>query len=268
MDHVPEDIDICVPNDLDEVFVPGWRQQLEAVWEPCHTSARYLFTWSYNPDGTPMKQYSIEKIHRRHGFRWIHPVHEVLVYSGQDPEQAVWVPGMVLRHYPDPHKPRAQYLPLLELSAQENPNDDRTAFWLGREYFYNGQHDKSIAELSRHLTLPSAKMDEERCASMRYIAKCYEAINDLKKARQWLYALSPSVRTCASRIFIWRVSGISNKNWPLVPDCREGLGIKEKTGSYLWSGGGVIAFMITAPSPPTGSGFIERLMNAPMRRFK
>jgi glycosyltransferase involved in cell wall biosynthesis len=78
MDHIPEDVDICVSNDLDEIFELGWRQKLEAEWQPFYTRARYLFSWSYSNDGTPSKQFSMEKIHRRHGFRWVHPVHEVL----------------------------------------------------------------------------------------------------------------------------------------------------------------------------------------------
>lgn len=69
MDHIPDDVDICVSNDLDEVFESGWRQKLESAWETCHTRARYLFTWSYSADGSPEKQFAMEKIHRRHDFR-------------------------------------------------------------------------------------------------------------------------------------------------------------------------------------------------------
>ncbi len=234
MDHIPEDVDICVSNDLDEVFESGWRQKLEAAWLPCNTRARYLFTASCKPDGSPEKQFAMEKIHRRHGFRWVHPVHEVLEYTGEDPDQTVWVSGVVLNHYPDLLKPRSQYLPLLELSAQENPNDDRTAFWLGREYMYKGMHDKCINELNRHLKLPSAKWDEERCASMRFIAKSYQAEGDFKQARQWLYkavAECPHVRE--PYLYLARLGHLQN-DWPLVFLMTEkALGITEKTDSYL-----------------------------------
>jgi tetratricopeptide (TPR) repeat protein len=158
----------------------------------------------------------------------------VLVYSGDDLEQTVWVPGMVLNHYSDLSKPRAQYLPLLELSAQENPDDDRTAFWLGREYMYKGMYDKCIAELDRHLKLPSAQWDEERSASMRFIAKSYQAKGDFMKARQWLYravAECPHVRE--PYLYLARL-GYHEQNWPLVYLMAEkGLNIKDKTGSYL-----------------------------------
>ncbi len=32
LDHVPEDVDICVCTDLDERFEPGWRKRLEEAW--------------------------------------------------------------------------------------------------------------------------------------------------------------------------------------------------------------------------------------------
>jgi tetratricopeptide (TPR) repeat protein len=234
MDHIPDDVDICVSNDVDEVFEPGWRQKLESVWLPHHTRARYLFTWSYRSDGSPEKQFAMEKIHRRHGFRWVHPVHEVLEYSGDDPDKTVWVPGMVLNHHPDPNKPRTQYLPLLELSARENPNDDRTAFWLGREYMYQGQNDGCIAELTRHLKLPSAAWDEERCASMRFIAKCYQAKGDMKEARLWLYrAVAECPRVREPYLGLARL-GYQEGDWPLTYLMVEkALAITEKSGSYL-----------------------------------
>ncbi len=234
MDHIPDDVDICVSNDLDEIFEPGWRQKLETVWQPQHTRARYMFTWSFNSDGTPNKQFTMEKIHRRHGFKWVHPVHEVLQYSGEDPDQTVWVPGMVLNHYPDNSKPRTQYLPLLELSVQENPNDDRAMFWLGREYMYHGMNDPCIETLKRHLALPSAGWDEERCASMRYIARSYQNKGDKLQARLWLYRAVAECPRVREPYLQMAMLGYLENDWPLVYLMVEkGLGITIKSGSYL-----------------------------------
>lgn len=234
MDHIPKNMDICVSNDLDEIFEPGWRQKLENAWQPNHTRARYQFTWSHNPDGSPKKQFPMEKIHRRHGFRWVHPVHEVLEYSGTDPDCTVWVPGMVLNHYPDSSKPRAQYLPLLELSAEENPQDDRTMFWLGREYFYHRKFDQGIATLKRHLALQSATWDEERCASMRFISKCYQEKGDFQQAKNWLFRAIAECPRVREPYLQMAMLGYREENWPLVFLMTEkGLEITEKTGSYL-----------------------------------
>ena len=48
---MPEEADICVCTDLDEVFHPGWREALEKAWAPGTGQARYRYTWSFTPDG-------------------------------------------------------------------------------------------------------------------------------------------------------------------------------------------------------------------------
>jgi glycosyltransferase involved in cell wall biosynthesis len=234
MDHIPKDVDICVSNDLDEVFVKGWREKLEAAWQPDVTRARYLFTYSYHEDGTPDKQYMMEKIHCRNGFRWIHPVHEILSYSGEKPEKSVWVPGLVLNHYPDPSKSRSQYLPLLELSARENPNDDRVIFWLGREYFYHKKYSESITTLQRYLGMPSATWAEERCAAMRFIAQCFAAQNRTDEAKSWLYRAIGECPTVREPYYQMALLAYSENDWPLLFNmCEQALRITARSGSYL-----------------------------------
>ncbi|MTI47166.1 tetratricopeptide repeat-containing glycosyltransferase [Sporosalibacterium faouarense] len=234
LSHVPEDVDICVCNDLDEVFESGWRQKLESAWSSKYTRARYLFTSSYNSDKTPKKQYPMEKIHCRHNFHWIHPVHEILEYSGTKDDKTVWVNGLVLNHYPDKTKSRSQYLPLLELSAKENPQDDRTIFWLGREYMYYEMYDQCIEVLKKYLTLSTATWNEERSASMRFISQCYESKGNLRKAKAWLFraiAECPNVRE--PYLYMAKL-GYKERNWSMVyAMIKKGLSITKKSGSYL-----------------------------------
>lgn len=234
MDHIPEDVDICVSNDIDEVFEPGWRDKLEAAWTPDATRANYLFTWSHHADGTPNKQFPMEKIHKRQGFRWIHPVHEVLSYNGEAPDKSVHVPGLVLHHKPDLSKPRGQYLPLLELSAKENPARSQVSFWLGREYVYNKQYAQAIAELTRYLALPSAIWGEERSAAARYIGRCYAESGKPDKAQAWLYrALFEAPHVREPYLAMIRLA-YGRENWVLLyAMAKELLAITSPTGSYL-----------------------------------
>ena len=186
MDLVPEDADICVCTDLDEVFHPGWRALLEAAWRPGDSQAVYRYTWSFNPDGSEGVVFWYEKIHARHGWRWTHPVHEVLTWTGKGrPGRKVTVEGIQLDHRPDPTKSRAQYLPLLELSVEEDPSDDRNLHYLGREYMYRGRWDDCIRTLERHLAMPSAIWADERAASMRYIARSWAMKGKRQLARDW-----------------------------------------------------------------------------------
>lgn len=183
---VPEDADICVCTDLDEVFHPGWRERLEAAWTPDAGQAAYRYTWSFEPDGREGCVFWIEKIHRRHGFRWLHPVHEVLSWQGPgEPGRKVWAEGVQLDHHPDPSKSRGQYLPLLELSVEEEPEDDRNMHYLGREYLFRGRWDDCIRTLERHLAMPNARWKDERAASMRYIARAYIEKGEPERARDW-----------------------------------------------------------------------------------
>ncbi len=233
LEHVPQDVDICVCTDLDEVLNSGWRQNLEKAWTPKATKARYLYDWQVGTKERPNIRYVYEKIHARKGYQWVHPVHEVLAYSGEK-EEAVWAEGVHLRHYPDAKKSRGQYLPLLELSTKENPKDSQTSFWLGREYFFHGQLEKAIVELNRYLRLPTSTWAEERSAAMRYVARCFWQKRDKTRCLSWLYralAQSPNLRES-----YWELAqtGYFMENWPLVYwAATAGLACKVPSGSYL-----------------------------------
>ncbi len=186
LELVPEDADVCVCTDLDEVFRPGWRTALEQAWTPGTSQARYRYTWSFQPDGSEGVVFWQEKIHARRGFRWVHPVHEVLEWVGEGERGPLaLVQGVQLNHHPDPQKSRGQYLHLLELSVAEDPEDDRNLHYLGREYLYYGRWDDCIRTLTRHLALPSAVWRDERAASMRYIARAHARKGERDEARDW-----------------------------------------------------------------------------------
>lgn len=181
LEKVPQDADICVCTDLDEVFEKGWRAKLEAAWQPDTMQGRYLYNWSLDSQGKPLVQFNYFKVHARHGFYWKNPVHEYLA-SDKRPVKSVFIEGMVLNHYPDPNKSRGNYIELLELGAKENPNDDRSIYYLGREYRFLRRYEDAIKTLERYLTLPTAVWNDERAAAMRELAHCYAKLNNPAKA--------------------------------------------------------------------------------------
>lgn len=185
LELVPKDIDICVCMDLDEILIKGWRQHIVKAWRPGVTRFRYKFTWSFKADGAPDVVFNSEKIHHRYGYEWRHPVHEILKYVGVKAEVFGWC-GVEIEHYPDSTKSRSNYLPLLELSVKEAPEDDRNSHYLGREYYYVGKHEEAIKELKRHLSLPRACWNAERAASMRYIAESYNRLKNQPERIMWL----------------------------------------------------------------------------------
>jgi len=186
LELVPQDYDICVCTDLDEVFVKGWREKLENIWDEETTRLAYNYNWLLDEDNNPKVNYYIEKIHNRNDYIWTHPVHEVLTYIGNNTEIKKYTNEITVNHYPDKSKSRSSYLPLLELSVKENPNDDRNVHYLGREYMYYGKWNEAIDTLIKHLKLPTAIWKDERCASMRFISRCYQRLGRFDEARMWL----------------------------------------------------------------------------------
>ena len=232
LDHIPENFDICISADIDEVIDTGWREVLENGWRPEYTRANYWFIWS--GDDKNETRSPGEKIHRRHGFRWVHPVHEVLEYTGGDPEVTGFINNLFIRHKPDPEKSRASYLPLLELSARENPEDDRGMFWLGREYYFYGQYENAIVTLSKHLIMPNANWLEERSASMTYISKAFKDLGDNNAALIWLYRAAAECPNVREPWLALAEFGYCVKDWPLSYWAAEqGLKIKSCSNSYL-----------------------------------
>lgn len=185
LDMVPEDVDVCVSLDLDEVLAPGWRKALEAAWTQGVTRARYTYVWSHDANGADGVTFFADKIHARHGYKWRYPVHEILV-PADGAETQVVIPDLRVDHWPDSHKSRASYLPLLELAVREDPMNDRNTHYLGREYMFHGRWGAAMEMLMKHLALPTATWAAERAASMRYIARCCDALGDWRSAVHWL----------------------------------------------------------------------------------
>lgn len=181
---VPEDCDICVCIDIDEVISKGWRKKLEEIWDDNTNHLRCIYNWSHDDNGKPLVSFYYEKIHARNGFKWIYPVHEVLEFSGEK-EVFKTTEEIVVDHYPDSTKSRSNYLPLLELSVKENPDNDRNMHYLGREYMFHGKYNEAIDMLIKHLNLKSATWKDERCASMRFIARCYKHLKRYDESKMW-----------------------------------------------------------------------------------
>lgn len=185
LEMVPVDTDICICMDLDEVIEDGWRERLEKIWNSNVNRLSYNYNWSFDDLGNPKVNFYISKMHDRHNYKWTHPVHEVLTFTGKN-EVTFTTDEITVNHYPDSTKSRSSYLPLLELSVKEDPTDDRNMHYLGREYMYYQRWNECIDTLICHLNLKTATWKDERCASMRFIARSYQALGRYDEARMWL----------------------------------------------------------------------------------
>lgn len=232
LELVPEDVDVCVALDLDEVLAPGWRETIEAAWSEGTTRGRYLYVWSHDMSGGDGVTFWADKIHARHGYHWQYPVHEVL--RADWPETQRVIPGLRIDHWPDDTKSRGSYLPLLELAVSEDPANDRHMHYLGREYFFHREYGRAIETLVRHIHMPTASWAAERAQSMLYIGRCFESLGDDWEAAQWyIRAVGEDTERREARYALARLK-YRTQDWRACLDwAKRTLEVRERDLSYM-----------------------------------
>lgn len=231
LELVPKDTDLYVCTDIDERFEKGWRKLLEDNFKNGYTRIKYLYNWSF-VNGKPATTFYLNKIHTK-GYKWINPVHEVLQEVGIENKELL-IENIILNHYQDTNKSRNSYLPLLELSVKENPNNDRNMHYLGREYMYYKMYDNAIETLHRHLNLESATWKDERCASMRFIARCYDSKHYIQEAIFWYnLAINEAPYLRESYVELAYMMFRLKKYNEVIMLLDKALEIKEKSKNYI-----------------------------------
>jgi glycosyltransferase involved in cell wall biosynthesis/GT2 family glycosyltransferase len=194
---VPSDVNLCIKLDLDEIMDPGWREVLEDRWNPDITRFHYRFHY------TPEWWYWANWIHAREGYYWRHAAHEIL-YSSREERSLTIEEGVSTCHLPDPNKPRSQYLPLLELDANESPCS-RAFFYLGREYYYSRRFEEALDTLQKHLGYASV-WNAERMASRLMRAECLRELDkpdDFEQEALRAHLESPYDREPLYELALW-----------------------------------------------------------------
>jgi hypothetical protein len=223
---IPTDVDICISMDMDEHMEPGWRHKLEAAWTPGTTRVRHTYHTHYDSSGSPNLTYFADKIHARHGYTWKRPVHESVFPTGT--EHVATVADLIQHHVPDSTKGRSQYLPLLQLSHEENPTCAQTLFWLAREHAHMNDTDAAVTHFLKLLHIDHV-WHLERSEAERWLAKLLP--------HQQLTWLRRSVATAPERRECWRDLAqyhYAHAEWAsCYAACVEALKITSSTGSYL-----------------------------------
>lgn len=191
LSHVPEDADWCFSVDLDEVFEPGWRSAIEqaAQANPLATQIKYPFVFSHriNPHTgkeEPDLLFYKGNCHRRHGWKWVCPCHEVIISDTQPIEATA--EGCVLHHRSPMKQRREGYLALLEQGAKDEPNNARNLYYLGREYLRYGRYQEAGDTLVRFIDLAGQYCwHDEKGDAIYMIAQSCAALGDLDRAESW-----------------------------------------------------------------------------------
>lgn len=254
LSYVPDDVDICVATDLDDVWTPGWRTLLEKAWQPGTTRARHLYNYSISPDGRPLKQNPYHsRIHARYGYQWTRANHEYLQYIGNSketsaessphiltsPEKIVDVEGLTLNHYPDLTKSRTFNLALTKLALQEDPNDIDMLYCLGMDYFHHKLFVECKEAFLRFLAHPTADeqtLVSQRSQAMALIAQCLELQGDLEEAYQWFFKAASEDSKHPDALTELAMAAYRRMDWPTVlSSVSKALNITDISGG--WGGG-------------------------------
>lgn len=138
--------------DLDELVIEDfWTDLKEEVFKhPNFDRIYYRYAWSHNSEGDPDWVFWYDKIHGgKGGWKWEYPVHETLTCLSRDShsyEGCYYLDSskIYLHHYPDLTKSRSSYLGLLELRAEEHPEDLYGLFYLAREHSFKSDWKNCI----------------------------------------------------------------------------------------------------------------------------
>lgn len=176
---IPSDIDVCISMDLDEVLLPGWREEVERAWVEGTNRLQHMFD---NGDGLV---FSVSRIHARSGFNWKYPCHEYTVIDPRVTEKQAVSTKTLMLHQPDKSKSRGLYLPMLEMAIKENPNCHRSQFYYARELSFHNRLNECADEFKKFLNMPSATWNVERAYAYRMIG----SIEELSKrdGDSWFY---------------------------------------------------------------------------------
>ena len=176
---LPSDVDVCLVLDLDETLDAGWRDALEAGWNDASTIGRYKYVADQLHDGSDGTTYWGNWIHVRHGYRWVHPVYELLA-ADRIEESTAWL-DITIRTERDLTKKR-NYLDTLLLSRDESPQDPMPSRYLCGYYWGNHMWPEAEAALRRDLELPACS---DRGASMRMLGDACAHQGRPDEALQW-----------------------------------------------------------------------------------
>lgn len=202
---LPQDVDVCIWQDLDEALLPGWRQEIEDKWEEGTTVANHRYRFN---SGDWQWHY---KIHARHDCFWRYPVHEKLTWAVGKEKKEIWLPNFYLDEQQEIKGTRTSYLNLLELKLQEGDRDWKTYAFLAGEYQTIGRYDQ---ELEKRLTSYDLCEDGGIVKSYiaRLIASVYLRMGDSEKADLWF---QKGVNDSAERetLYHWGLSYHDRRDW-------------------------------------------------------
>lgn len=184
LNQVPADAEYCVYLDLDERLEEGWIDKLRTILTHRPTHVTMQMVNGRDSSGNPSSTYYQTRCHRRDGYDWKYPCHEILQCHIPNGDKSVISSDIVVEHFPDATKGR-DYLDLLKLGVEDYPDDQRALYYYGRELYYKGQYELAIEILDRACFAKDLWWDKQAASSMKHIAMCASSLGDQKMAETY-----------------------------------------------------------------------------------
>ena len=173
---VPEDADVCLILDLDEVPEPNFFKKVRKKWKPGADLGWITMK-------TDANKWERDRLHSRWNWTWKYPCHEVNIWYGKHETVDCDIRDAVIEHLPDNTKSRGQYIELLELAVKEFPQDPRMWTYMCREYFFYSKWEDVIRAAERKIE--NEGWDVESAAVCRWAGEAAHQLGQEETARMW-----------------------------------------------------------------------------------
>jgi hypothetical protein len=176
------DIDVLLSLDLDETLSKDFAKLVKKHWTEDATRG-----WTDINTGNVWK---VNRLHKRHGYHWISPIHEVATTSLDTVEVNCEIPNAVIHHEPDNTKSRGKYLPMLVAAVKERPEDVRLWVYLVRELYMYSQWEmllENVEKLFEAADRYNRGWNVELAAACRWAAEAAHNLNKHEDAQKYAY---------------------------------------------------------------------------------
>lgn len=209
---LPQHIDICISLDFDERLSSGWRANLVSVWNNEITRVRYRYTEKSASHPNDYSTIIASKIHSRHHYKWVYPVHELLCYEGPNQEIEQYATDIEILHLPNRARDRSKYLDLMILAVKEHPTDIRLVHQLGRDFLQSGMPKHCIEVMTYNMSLTDVPI-EQHYACRRFIARAYGELQQYEQASYYLQQLWVDNPSCSSTYIEHAILSYKYQDW-------------------------------------------------------
>lgn len=188
LDLVPQDVDVCVCIDLDEVLSPKWRDIIEELWEPDLDILQYnyIYQWMDEECSIPGLTLPGFKVHARHSYVWNGMIHENLKYLKEGNDNKKYTDRITVYHYPDLKKNR-NYIEIIDMAIENEPTNDWLIYIRARDNFTSKRYEDCIVDCKKYLNMTIAyktvELGECRSECLRMNARCLHFLSQERNER-------------------------------------------------------------------------------------